>query len=687
MHLKLKILFDILLSRQKPLFLCACFALFPFILFSQTKMIDSLSLLLQHARHDTTKIRLNFKLAEQLESYDVTRSNNHLEEGYKLAKIRNNKYYTAYYFHNKGELLFDMAQYNESGIHFDSAIVLYTILINSAGQDRKGLEIYKFGKTDCLTGKGLLSAKLYNYQQSIQYYLEAIAGIENMDGSGKNVYLANLYADIASDYYELEEFENALRYDKQGLFYVNLHDNIDQYVVSHLFVADDFSGLSQFDSSYVYLEKVRPIVTHLDRPKLNVRFYYILGAIYRKKKDWSNALVSFHRANEAAGQMKDDFQLLNSEEGMAACYMNLGNLPKARALAVLVLNKSNRINMPLGKVQSLQLLTAIEEKSGNIDKAYQYQNRWMQVSDSVKKEKVQGQMHEIEMKYQNAEKEKQILQLQNGNALQSLSLHKKSAFNYFLIGSVAALLITGFLVYRTLRNRQQLATQQDELQRQRIRELEKDKQLVAVDSMFKAQEEERSRMAKDLHDGLGGMLSGVKLSLGAMKGNIILSEDNTRLFAKVLDQLDHSISEMRRVAHNMMPEALVKLGLEQAIQDYCDGLNESIQLHFKVQFHGLETRLEAATEIVVYRIVQELINNVVKHADATVVLVQIMHHDNNLNITIEDNGKGFDVSNSSKGDGLNNVRSRVDYLKGQLDIQCVPGKGTSVHIDLTIQDT
>jgi signal transduction histidine kinase len=182
------------------------------------------------------------------------------------------------------------------------------------------------------------------------------------------------------------------------------------------------------------------------------------------------------------------------------------------------------------------------------------------------------------------------------------------------------------------------------------------------------------------------MLSGVKLSLGAMKGNIILSEDNTRLFAKVLGQLDHSISEMRRVAHNMMPEALVKLGLQQAIQDYCDGLNESIQLHFKIQFHGLENRLEAATEIVVYRIVQELINNVVKHADATVVLVQIMHHDNNLNITIEDNGKGFDVSSSSKGDGLNNVRSRVDYLKGQLDIQSFPGKGTSVHIDITVLD-
>jgi signal transduction histidine kinase len=138
----------------------------------------------------------------------------------------------------------------------------------------------------------------------------------------------------------------------------------------------------------------------------------------------------------------------------------------------------------------------------------------------------------------------------------------------------------------------------------------------------------------------------------------------------------------------MMPEALVKLGLQQAIQDYCDGLTESIPTKFKVQIHGLEKRMEESTEIVIYRIVQELLNNIVKHANATEVLVQLMRHDTNLTITIEDNGKGFDISSSeNKGSGLNNVRSRVDYLKGQMDIQSYPGKGTSIHIDFVIQET
>ena len=243
-------------------------------------------------------------------------------------------------------------------------------------------------------------------------------------------------------------------------------------------------------------------------------------------------MISFQKADDAALVIKDEFQSLSSEEGIAACYLNLGLLPKGqRVSCALLWTRSKRLNVPLGKMLSLKLLTEIEEKSGNVAKAFDYQKQLIIVSDSMKKEKVERQMHEIETKYQNEKKEKEILQLQKSNALQSLSLQKQSTFNYFLVGSIVALLVTGFLGYRNLRHRQLLAKQHDQLQQQRIRELEKDKQLVAVDALLKGQEEERSRMAKDLHDGLGGILSGVKLSLGAMKGNMLLSDENTRLFS------------------------------------------------------------------------------------------------------------------------------------------------------------
>jgi signal transduction histidine kinase len=259
-------------------------------------------------------------------------------------------------------------------------------------------------------------------------------------------------------------------------------------------------------------------------------------------------------------------------------------------------------------------------------------------------------------------------------------------YNYILAGSVFVLLIVGFLVYRNLRVRHLLAKQQELIQQQRISELEKDKQLIAVDSMLKGQEDERSRLAKDLHDGLGGLLSGVKFSLSNMKDNLIVTPDNMAVFERSLDMIDTSIRELRRVAHNMMPEMLVKFGLDEALKEYCNTINATRLLEVKYQSFGMNSRLDSSTEVIIYRIIQELLNNVLKHAVASEALVQLVKGDNRLSIVIEDNGKGFDTTSlvNSKGAGWESIQSRVDYLKGQMELNSEPGKGTSVNIEFNV---
>ncbi len=306
-------------------------------------------------------------------------------------------------------------------------------------------------------------------------------------------------------------------------------------------------------------------------------------------------------------------------------------------------------------------------------KNYDYYNRLsIGLSERFFNERMQKNVQLLDKKYDTEKKEKQLV-------IQQATIARKNTLNYILIGSAATLLIISLLSYRTYK-------QKRKLQEQKIAELEKEKLLSATQSLLKGQEDERSRMAKDLHDGLGGLLSGVKLQLGAMKGNLILSEEHGRTFNNALGKLDESISEMRRVAHNMMPEALIKLGLQQALQDYCDGLSEAQPFTINGEFHGLENRMEPSVEIAVYRIVQELLNNAVKHSQANTILAQVMRQENNLSITVEDNGKGFnkDEAIARRGAGLKNIKSRVDYLQGQLDIQSVPGKGTSIHIDCII---
>ena len=211
---------------------------------------------------------------------------------------------------------------------------------------------------------------------------------------------------------------------------------------------------------------------------------------------------------------------------------------------------------------------------------------------------------------------------------------------------------------------------------------------------MKGEEQERTRLAKDLHDGLGGMLSGIKYSFQTMKGNLVMTPDNHQAFERSMDMLDSSIKEMRRVAHNMMPESLVKFGLDTALKDFCNDINQSGALRVTYQSIGLENAaIEQTTAIAIYRIVQELINNTMKHASAKTAIVQVTKADGNISITVEDDGRGFDSvilesrrarpdDQVGRGIGWSNIQSRVEYLKGKIDIQSEPGKGTSVLIEL-----
>ena len=276
-------------------------------------------------------------------------------------------------------------------------------------------------------------------------------------------------------------------------------------------------------------------------------------------------------------------------------------------------------------------------------------------------------------------RERKITVLEQEKELQQLRLKQKNTFNYILIASVITLLIISLLSYRNYKQKQKL-------QQLRINELETEKQLTATEAVLKGEEQERTRLAKDLHDGLGGLLSGVKFSLSNMKDNLIITPDNMAVFERSLDMIDTSIKELRRVAHNMMPEMLTKFGLDEALKEYCNTINATKLLTVKYQSLGMEARLDKSTEIIVYRIIQELLNNILKHAAASEVFVQLIRENNRLNIVVEDNGKGFDTVflEKNKGAGWINIRSRVEYLKGQLDVHSEPGKGTFVNIEFNI---
>ena len=196
---------------------------------------------------------------------------------------------------------------------------------------------------------------------------------------------------------------------------------------------------------------------------------------------------------------------------------------------------------------------------------------------------------------------------------------------------------------------------------------------------MQGEELERKRLARDLHDGLGSMLSGIKLYYSGTENT------NEIEFQEVNKQLDNSIAELRQIAQNLMPESLLKLGLIAALKDLCDRFS-SDKTSIEFQDFGIQNNISESKQITIYRIIQELINNALKYAKASEILVNCSQNENIFLITVEDNGQGFDSekANLFNGMGLKNIKNRVDFLKGELEIESKPETGTVFNIELNV---
>lgn len=172
-----------------------------------------------------------------------------------------------------------------------------------------------------------------------------------------------------------------------------------------------------------------------------------------------------------------------------------------------------------------------------------------------------------------------------------------------------------------------------------------------------------------------------------MKGNLVMTPENQQAFERSMDMLDSSIRELRRVAHNMMPEALLRFGLDAALKDFCYEINESgaVKINY-LSFGPEDVDIDQTVAITLYRIVQELINNTMKHSGASSAIVQLTKSNEQLSLTVEDDGNGFDpaILKTNKGMGWVSIKNRVDFLKGKLDVTSKEGEGTSVHIEILL---
>lgn len=313
--------------------------------------------------------------------------------------------------------------------------------------------------------------------------------------------------------------------------------------------------------------------------------------------------------------------------------------------------------------------------NGKYDLAYKHVLHYAQLKDSIL-EKERKNMLQDWQKNTMAEKDKSIIIQKLQIAEQSRKLQYKNMW----IGVIA---VSGILLCLILATWIRSYRRKQRLQQELVIRMEQRQEINQLKARVKGEEHERQRLALELHDGIASQLWAIKLNVESIQQQAH-PEERTKL-NEIYYQLDEATQEVRKTAHNLMPDLLLQYGLAVAVESLCNKINSGTSIDATFQEYGIIPRMNEDIELSIYRMIQELIQNILKHADGfTQMLIQLSCTEQLLNITVEDNGPGFYPKNESKGLGLRNIESRVKTLHGHFDINSMPGKGTTVYLEFEI---
>ncbi|QJB31883.1 sensor histidine kinase [Chitinophaga oryzae] len=386
-------------------------------------------------------------------------------------------------------------------------------------------------------------------------------------------------------------------------------------------------------------------------------YYTISGMYHIRMKQWDQALADLHTGLNIAERQQRTYDVLSLQYQIYEAYQQQGKPDMAKAALEKAYLSYQRFPLAANRKTILYELAKTEAALGNYKPAYNRLMEYALLSDTLFEKRTAKEIATLEARHQAAENEKKLLRLQNRSQLQQLLL-------YF--GSAVVVLLAAFFLY---------------IYRQRKKREAQQLQIQIARAQLEGEERERRRLARDLHDGLGGMLAGVKLNLSAFGHD--KEEGQQADLQKVIGQLDDSVHELRRIARNMMPETLLRSGLARALEDLCKWMDND-RMHVEYTLLDIPEEMSHSQKMDIYRIVQELLANAARHSGAREVFLQCSGRENRFYITIEDNGTGMQGKQGGEGMGLANIRSRVAYMHGKMELDSRAGEGTIINIEINV---
>lgn len=478
------------------------------------------------------------------------------------------------------------------------------------------------------------------------------------------------YAWLLNDlgrFYRRNNPEKAILYYNKAIEIFKKSNNLNGLSTLYNESGVPYQNLGNLKEAIKRFEMSLEIANH---QKDSVGISYSLGFLaqaYSQQKQFANAENYLKRAISITQALKDTFATAINLVNIGELYRDEGKPEIAKKYFLQTIDLAKKIHFTDLLSYTYYELSKTHQNVGNYQEAFQYLSLHQELKDSLNNLERSKEVERLTTQFETTQKEKQIQE-------QQFQLSKRN----YLIAAFLILLISGILLsisaYKRIQLKQQTALQ----------ELMLSQQKAAAKAVLEAEENERKRIAIELHDSVGQMMSAAKMNLSAIENQLNFNNEQVlRNFKKAVVLVDDSCKEVRNVSHSMMPTALAKAGLPKALQELIEKVNqENIEFHLHVE--GFSEDAATNTDALLYRIIQECIQNIIKHAEASIVDIAVVKDDAGISVTVEDNGKGFDtqILTQLKGIGIKNIKSRVELLNGTVEWQSSIDKGTLVAIHL-----
>lgn len=634
---------------MKFVVLVYCFLVLPFALKAQTDKhyLDSLEKYLTK-KDDSLKLLAISDLAWEYNYIDVSRAIGLNFKGLRIAKKLKRDYAVGQAYSDLGTSYY----YKRD---FDSSAYYYQLALPITKKVKDSMEL-----ASLYNKLGALYKERAEFKTSLRYSFLSLKLYQALKERHK---IALLYNNIGVSYEELKNFKLAKNYYQRALI-VNTKDGDEGGM------ARNYTGLGnvsitekKLDQAYDYYLKASAIFEKLGWGIEYSVAMNNMGDVLDQKKLYEESVERRQTALDVAQQIGDIQGEAKYHLYLSDVLMKLYKFPEALKHIRDAEKLSEELQSFEIKMDLYEMYSKYYFGVNRFEQGSEYLNKFHNLKDSVYSSELSNNIASMEVKHntqqlriRNAESEARNLKLSNDN------LRANQQRNYMILGSLILLLLGVVIFY---------------FSNQKLKRQAERKRISAV---LLSEATERTRIARDLHDGLGQLLSSARINAAALDGSV--EEEDEPILGTTIQLIDQAIGEVRVISHNLMPQALTDKGIVEALQELADKTNaaKSTQINFTHPPHF--TAFSKSIQVTIYRVVQEIIGNMLKHAQASEIRIELTEKGNSFNLLVRDNGKGFDPASLAESDGIgwNNIQTRLSLINAKFILESGLGKGTSVTI-------